>query len=612
MLPEEFRKIAPTIPHLPGVYRYFNHDNEVIYVGKAKDLRKRVSSYFNKTFTGYKTHELVQRIARIEFTVVETEQDAFFLENAQIKAFQPKYNIDLKDDKTYPYIVIKKEPFPRVFLTRKKIMDGSEYLGPFTSVARVRELLNFTRQHVQLRTCRLPLTQKNIATGKFKVCLEYHLGNCKGPCVGWQTEQDYAAGLQRLKHVLKGNLNEVHQHYRQQMQQYADNLEFEKAQRVKKKLDHLEQYRSKSVVVSQKIGDVDVFALQMEANQAVVSYLMVRNGTLIQSHALELTPKLDETEAEMLGFAIGHIRQGLASEAPEVIVPIDPGYVGEGLQISIPRGGEKLKLLELCQKNARIYSQEKMQQRMLNVGNGTKEDLLNVLEDLQYLLHLPELPLHIECFDNSNFQGSYPVSAMVCFKEGLPSKQDYRKFNVKSVTGINDFATMKEAVYRRYKRLATEGLDMPQLVVIDGGKGQLNAALEALESLGLSGQMTVIGLAKNVEEIFFPGVQESLKLSWNSPALRLLRRIRDEVHRFGIGFHRQKRSKGTFRSDLEGIPGVGKTTSTKLLNHFRSAVKVKAASFEQLAEVIGEARARLVMSHFSQNEKAAGGEPTAA
>lgn len=596
---ETFRKIAPTIPHQPGVYKYFDEQDHIIYVGKAKDLRKRVSSYFNKTYAGYKTHELVQRIVRIEFNVVDTEQDAFFLENALIKQYQPKYNIDLKDDKTYPYIVIKKEPFPRVFLTRRKINDGSEYLGPFTSVARVRELLLFIKQHIQLRTCKLPLTQKNITAKKFRVCLEYHLGNCKGPCVGFQTELEYREGLNRLKQILKGKLGEVVQYYKEEMRRYAEQLEFEKAQITKKKLEHLEQYQAKSVVVSQQVSDVDVFSIYKAEDIAYVNFLMVRSGTIVQTHTLQLTPHLDETEAEVLSFAIARIRESFDSDATELIVPMELEYADARVQVTIPKLGDKKKLLELSQKNVLLFKDEVKRKKLLNIEEKTEDQLLDILEELQDALSLPELPLHIECFDNSNFQGSYPVSAMVCFKNGAPSKNDYRRFNVKTVQGINDFATMKEAVTRRYKRLSEEAAELPQLVIIDGGKGQLNAALEAIEELGLTGQMTLVGLAKNIEELFFAGDQQSIKLNWNSEGLKLVRRIRDEVHRFGITFHRQKRSKGTFKNELEDIAGIGKQTATALLKHFRSVNKIKQASLPELEAVIGKQKAQLVLAHFA-------------
>lgn len=598
MTQEEFKKIAPSIPQHPGIYKYFDQGNTIIYVGKAKDLRKRVSSYFNKTFTGYKTYELVQRIHRIEFTVVDSEQDAFFLENALIKEYQPKFNIDLKDDKSYPYIVIKKEPFPRVFLTRRKINDGSEYLGPFTSVARVRELLTIIKQHIQLRNCKLQLTDKNIKAKKFRVCLEYHLGNCKGPCAGLQSQDDYQKGLQRVKQVLKGRLTEVIQYYKQQMSEHVNNLEFEKAEIIKKKLEHLETYSSTSVIVSQQVGDTDVFTIIKDGDIAFVNFLMVRNGTVVQTHTLQLNPKLDETEAEVLAFAILHIREAFQSDAVEVLVPVEIEYPDPRLKFTVAKTGDKRKLLDLSEKNARIYMEENKRKRMLHLETKSEDQRLDILESIQELLQLPELPVHIECFDNSNFQGSYPVSAMVCFKDGLPSKSEYRRFNVKTVAGINDFATMKEVVYRRYKRLFEENLDFPQLVVIDGGKGQLNAAAEAIDELNLSGQMTLVGLAKNEEELFFIGDQESIKLDWNSEALKLIRRIRDEVHRFGITFHRQQRSKGTFKNELESIPGIGSNTASNLLKIFKSVKKVKDASLDDLIPVVGKSRATTIVDYF--------------
>jgi excinuclease ABC subunit C len=598
MTPEAFRNIAPSIPHQPGIYKYFNEANTIIYVGKAKDLRKRVSSYFNKTFVGYKTHELVQRIHHIEYTVVDSEQDAFFLENALIKEYQPKFNIDLKDDKSYPYIVIKKEPFPRVFLTRRKINDGSEYLGPFTSVANVRELLNFIKQHIQLRTCKLPLTEKNIQAKKFRACLEYHLGNCKAPCIGLQDQHDYNQGLQRIKQVLKGRLGEVVQVYKQQMQDYAMNLAFEKAEIVKKKLEHLESYRSRSVIVSQNVGDTDVFSIVKDGDIAFVNFLMVRNGTIVQTHTMQLNPHLDETEAEVLAFGIIHIREAFNSDAAEVLVPMPLEYAGPNITITVAKAGDKKKLVELSQKNAVVYMEENKRKRMLHINEKTEDQLLDILEELQNNLQLPELPVHIECFDNSNFQGAYPVSAMVCFKDGMPAKNDYRKFNVKTVQGINDFATMKEVVYRRYKRLTEESMDLPQLVIIDGGKGQLSAALSAIDELNLAGQMTLVGLAKNEEELFFAGDQQSIKLNWDSEGLKLVRRIRDEVHRFGITFHRQQRSKGTFKNEMETIPGIGKSTATNVLKAFKSVKKAKEATLEQIAAIAGTNRAQIIFNHF--------------
>ncbi|MES2776290.1 MAG: excinuclease ABC subunit UvrC [Bacteroidota bacterium] len=602
MTPEEFRPVALSIPHQPGVYRYFNKNNEIIYVGKAKNLRKRVSSYFNKTFVGYKTHELVKNIHRLEFTVVNSEQDAFFLENSLIKEFQPKYNIDLKDDKSFPYIVIKNEPFPRVFLTRRKIKDGSEYLGPFTSVARVRELLYFIRQHIPLRTCKLNLTEKNIAAGKFKVCLEYHLGNCNGPCQAFQSVADYEEALQQVKQVLKGRLGGVLQHYKEDMQKLVAKMEFEKAGVLKKKIEHLENYSAKSVVVNNRIGDVDVFTIIMRADQAFINYMMIRNGSIVQAHTLELSPKLDETEAEVLSFGIAQIRSTFQSDAPEIVVPVEIEYFEPDIKLTVAKAGDKKKLLELGQKNLELYAEEIKRKKMLHLEAKTTSETAKVLQELQADLQLPQLPVHIECFDNSNFQGSFPVSAMVCFKNGLPSKDDYRKFNVKTVQGINDFATMKEVVYRRYKRLKEEGVALPQLVIIDGGKGQLSAAMEAIADLDLEGKMTLVGLAKNIEELFFAGDSESIKLNYQGDSLQLIRRIRDEVHRFGITFHRQQRSKGTFKNDLENIPGIGKATADALLKKFRSVKNVKTADSNEIEKLVGKAKTTLIKDWFQKQD----------
>jgi excinuclease ABC subunit C len=598
MTQEAFKLLAPGIPHQPGIYKYFDENNNIIYVGKAKDLRKRVSSYFSKSFTGYKTHELVKRIHHIEFTVVDSEQDAFFLENALIKEHQPKYNIDLKDDKSYPYIVIKKEPFPRVFLTRRRIEDGSEYLGPFTSVGRVRELLYLIRQHIQLRTCSLPLSQKNISAGKFKVCLEYHLGNCKAPCIGLQTEEDYKQGLGYLKQLLKGRLGDIQQYYQKQLKEHIENLAFEKAAMVQKKIEHLEQYRAKSVIVSQQLGDLDVFGILKEGDLAYVNYLMVRNGTIVQTHSQKLKTHLDESEAEVLSYAVARLRTKFDSEAKEIVVPLQIDYGEKDIKITAAQAGEKKKLLDLSRKNVLIFLDEIHRKKML-LTEETSDDLrMALLEQLQRDLRLPALPQHIECFDNSHFQGKFPVSAMVCFKNGLPSKDDYRRFNVKTVVGNNDFATMQETVGRRYKRLKSEQFPMPQLVIIDGGKGQLNAALQAIAELNLEGAFTVVGLAKNEEEIFFPGDSQSLKLPWDSQSLKFIRHIRDEVHRFGITFHRQKRSKGTFVNELEQIKGIGKTTANQLLKHFKSVKKVKEATLEEIASLTGTAKARIIRDYF--------------
>jgi excinuclease ABC subunit C len=603
MTTQEFQNIASTLPVDPGIYKYFDSQDILLYVGKAKNLRKRISSYFTKTFTSYKTHELVQRIKRIEFTIVPSEQDAFLLENSLIKQFQPRFNINLKDDKSYPYIVIKNEPFPRVFLTRRKINDGSEYLGPFTSVAKVRELLDFVRANIQLRTCKLNLTEANIKKGKFKVCLEYHLGNCKGPCEALQTEQDYQEGLQQLRNILKGNLGPVIQHFKKDMRGAAENLAFEKAEILRKKIEHLEQYQAKSVIVSKHLGNADVFSMLREGDTAFITYLMVQNGTIVQTHTAQWETHLDEPDEEILSFAIGQLRSTFNSLSAEIIVPFEIEYAEPEIVVTIPKAGDKKKLLDLAAMNVNYFREEIRQKKMLKLDGKDESVKKQVLQQLQQDLQLPVVPIHIECFDNSNFQGSFPVSAMVCFKEGVPSKKDYRHFNVKTVQGINDFATMKEVVTRRYKRLQMENEPFPQLVIIDGGKGQLGAALEGLHELGLQGQMTVVGLAKNEEEIFFPGDRESVKLPYSSDSLKLIRSIRDEVHRFGITFHRKKRSQGTFKNELEQIKGIGRNTAEQLLKEFKSVKRIKEISLEELSASVGNAKATLIKNFFNKSDE---------
>lgn len=603
MTQKEFQQIAHTIPGEPGIYKYFDGTKTLLYVGKAKNIRKRVSSYFTKTFTTYKTHELVQRVNSIEFTIVNSEQDAFLLENSLIKQFQPRFNINLKDDKSYPYIVIKNEPFPRIFLTRRKIDDGSEYLGPFTSVAKVRELLDFVRANIQLRTCKLNLTENNIRKKKFKVCLEYHLGNCKGPCEGLQPESDYKEGLARLKNILKGNLGPVIGEFKKEMKAASEKMEFEKAEIIRKKIEHLENYQSRSVIVNKHIVNADIFSISREDSHAYVSYLMIQNGSIVQTHTTEVETHLEETDEEILTFSVAQLRDTFNSQAPEIIVPFPIQYPQEGITVTVPKGGDKKKLIDLADKNVSYFRDELRKKKALHLTDkneaARKEVLYQLMEDLQ----LSELPVHIECFDNSNFHGSYPVSAMVCFKNGMESKKDYRHFNVKTVEGINDFATMKEVVYRRYKRLLDDKQPLPQLVIIDGGKGQLHAALESVEELGLTGMLTLIGLAKNEEEIFFAEDNESLKLPYDSESLKFIRRIRDEVHRFGINFHRLKRSKGTFQNELENINGIGKGTADLLLKTFRSVNKIKQISAADLATIVGDAKAKIISEYFERQKQ---------
>jgi len=599
MTNSEFQHIVKTIPRNPGIYKYYNEKNELLYVGKAKDLRKRVSSYFLKNLTSYKTHELVNRIHHVEFTIVNSEQDAFFLENSLIKNFQPRFNINLKDDKSYPYIVIKNEPYPRVFLTRKHIEDGSEYLGPYTSVHRVRELLGFIRQTIPIRTCALNLTQKNIERKKFKVCLEYHLGNCKGPCEALQSEQDYKEGIQQIKNLLKGNLNPVINHFKDEMKGLSEKMEFEKAALIKKKIDFLKNYQSRSVVANPRLSEMDIFSIVKYEEKAYVNYLMVQNGTIVQTKTILTENFLDETEEEILAFAVAQLRSTFNSQAKEIILPFAITYPENDVVITVPKGGDKKKLLELSEKNAQYFIDElKNKQRLkLDRKSTDKTDLLKLV---QQDLRLSQIPFHIECFDNSNLQGSYPVSAMVCFKNGIPSKKDYRHFNVRTVEGINDFATMKEAVYRRYKRVIDEELPWPDLVIIDGGKGQLSAAAEALHQLSATGKTTLAGLAKNVEEIFFTGDHESLKLPYDSETLKFIRSIRDEVHRFGITHHRKRRAKGVFKNELEEVKGIGKETANKLLKEFKSVKNIKEKDVSDISKIIGKTKAAMLLNELKK------------
>jgi excinuclease ABC subunit C len=601
MTAQEFQHIASGIPQQPGIYKYYNSGNELIYVGKAKNIRKRVTSYFIKNLSSYKTHELVRRINRIEFTIVSSEQDAFLLENSLIKEFQPIFNINLKDDKSYPFIIIKNEPFPRVFLTRKRINDGSEYLGPYTSVKKVRELIDFTRQTIPLRNCSLNLTGRNIEQKKFKVCLEYHLGNCKGPCEGLQTIEDYSENISQLKNLLKGNLSPVIRHFRDEMKHFVTNLAFEKAEITRKKIEFLENYQARSVVANVKAGDLDVFSLIKEKDIAFVNYLMVRNGTIVQTQTNKVETHLDETKEEILSFSIAQLRTTFNSDCQEIVIPFPIEFPQNDITITIPKGGDKKKLLDLSEKNVDYFIEEIRNKERLKLSKNT--DQIKILEQLQHDLQLSDLPLHIECFDNSNFQGSYPVSAMVCFKNGEPSKKDYRHFNVKTVEGINDFASMEEAVHRRYKRVLEEDQPFPQLVIIDGGKGQLSAAIEAMDQLNATGKATLIGLAKNEEEIFFSGDKESLKLPYNSASLKLIRRIRDEVHRFGITFHRNKRSQGTFKNELEDIPGIGKATADLLLKEYKSVKNIRMMKQENLEKLIGRSKAMTIINYFDAKEK---------
>jgi excinuclease ABC subunit C len=594
-----FKQIQGSLPKEPGIYQYFDDKGKLIYVGKAKNIKNRVSSYFLSGQQNTKTTELVQKIKDIRFTIVNSEHDAFILENELIKNYQPKYNINLKDDKSYPYIVIKNEKFPRVFLTRRKIKDGSTYVGPFTHVLAVRELMNHIKQTIPLRTCTLPLTKKNIEQGKFKVCLEYHLGNCLGPCQGFQDEASYDDSIQQVQHLLKGNVKLVVQDLKQKMKLEASTMDFEKAEFTKRKIEQLENYQTKSVVYTKSLAPIDVFSIAYDQEQAYVSYLMIKDGKIIQTHILPLSVPLEEAKETILAFAIHHFRNNMHSIAQEIVVPIELTEKEPNVKYTIPKAGDKEQLLALSQKNADYALKDWKHKQLLLKTAGAPSDNI-ILQELKSVLYLNEIPLHIECFDNSNIQGAYPVSAMVCFKNGLPSKSDYRHFNIKTVVGINDFASMKESVLRRYTNVLEKKLPLPQLIIIDGGKGQLNAALEAMTALGIQDKVTMVGLAKNLEELFFVHDQDSIKLNWNSEAHKLIRQIRDEVHRFGIQFHRLKRSKGALENSMDYITGIGPKTKEMLLLYFKSVNKIKAASPELLSEIIGAKKAAILVAAFNK------------
>ncbi len=591
------QNIVSTLPHAPGIYKYYGSDKKLLYVGKAKNLRKRITSYFVKQHDNRKTSRLVSLIDTIEWTITNNEHDAFLLENSLIKHFKPMYNISLKDDKTYPYVVIRKEHFPRVYLTRRLIRDGSEYIGPFTSVFVVRELLDIIRETIPLRTCGLNLTPNNIARGKFKVCLEYHLGNCSGPCEGYQSEEDYKASIDYIRQLVKGNLSPVLSALKEEMNTHVTNMNFERAQQLKLKIQALQRYQSKSTVISSHLINTDVASIIAQEDDAYVNYMVVTEGKIIHSKSIYIEKKLEETPQEMLEFALAFLRPKFQSVSKEIVVPFMVETEEENLTITVPLAGDRKKLLDLSFKNAEYFKQEQKQKSRLLLKDRTTADRQEVLEQLQDDLQLSELPAHIECFDNSNFQGSFPVAAMVCFKDGVPSKKDYRHFHIKTVEGINDFASMAEIVKRRYKRLLEEEHPLPQLVIIDGGKGQLGAAMESIEELGLTGRMTVVGLAKREESIFYPGDKDPLQLPYNGQSLLLIRRIRDEVHRFGITFHRDVRSKGTIKNELEDIPGIGGKTAQTLLQTYRSVARVKEMTMRELTMTIGASKARIVFEY---------------
>lgn len=615
MTTDDYKKLLPNWPLDPGVYRFLDAEDRVLYVGKAKNLKNRLSSYFSSTKDmAYKTRVMVKHAHRIEMTLVDTEADALLLESTLIKRFQPPYNVMLKDGKSYTYLCIKNEPFPRVFLTRRVIRDGSTYFGPYTSKFRVEVILDLIKQLFPLRTCNLSLTEENIAKGKFKVCLEYHIKNCQGPCEGLESEADYNEKIEQIKNMLRGNFGPVKRHFQQEMARHAEAMEFEKAQQIKEKLTAFEDYQGKSTVVSTTIRDVDVFSIASDEKNAYVNYIKVVNGAIINTWTQEMVKNLDEDEVELLSFTILEIRERFQSIAPEVIVPFEVELADATVTMTVPKIGDKKKLLELSEKNVHFFLLQKKKEEASQTGKQTSAE--RILRTLQSDLQLADVPLHIECFDNSNMQGSYPVSSCVVFRNAKPSKGDYRHYNVKTVVGPNDFATMEEVVYRRYKRLLAEGQTLPQLIIIDGGKGQLSAAVKSLEALGIGvkapgegnetspqiPKVTVVGIAKRLEEIFFPGDSVPLYINKKSESLKLIQQARNEAHRFAITFHRNQRSKDFTKTELEDIPGIGSKTAERLLKHFGSVKKMREASAEEIETAIGKGAAAKVAKYFQAEE----------
>ena len=573
-----------SLPEVPGVYQYFDKQDKIIYIGKAKNVKKRVTSYFNKTVENHKTRVLVKNISRIEHVVVDSEMDALLLENNLIKKYKPRYNILLKDDKTYPWICIKNEPFPRVFFTRKVFKDGSEYFGPFTSLKTVRSLFDLVKGLYPLRSCNYDLSEEKISAQKYKVCLEYHIGNCLAPCVAAIDTASYGKNIESIRQILKGNFKEALNAFEHQMKYYAQKMEFEKAQWIKEKIEDLKNFQAKSTVVNPKISHVDVFSIFSDESYGYINYLQVSYGAIVRSHTLEIKKKLDESDATLLQLGIIEIRQLFSSTSKTVFLN-EKVSLGDELKVFVPQQGDKKKLVDLSLRNAKYFRMERFKQmKIVDPDRHSKRIMSQMKADLR----LPQEPVHIECFDNSNIQGSNSVAACVVFKNGKPSKKEYRHYNIKTVTGPDDFASMEEVVFRRYKRLLEEDEPLPQLIVIDGGKGQLSSAVKSLDVLGLRGKISILGIAKRLEEIYFPNDSIPLYLDKKSETLKILQRARDEAHRFGITFHRNKRSKGALKSGLDTIPGVGPKTKETLLRKFKSFKRIKEASKEDLMHVLGE------------------------
>ncbi len=587
-----------TLPEGPGVYQYYDKTGRILYVGKAKNLKKRVGSYFTKKHDSHRIGVMVKKIHDIKHIVVESETDALLLENNLIKKHQPRFNVMLKDDKTYPWICIKNERFPRVFPTRRLIKDGSEYYGPFTTFKTVNTLLDLIKGLYQLRTCNYDLAEEKIRNGKYRVCLEFHLGNCKGPCEALQGEEEYNRNISAIREIVKGNFKDSLNQFRQQMREHSDNMEFEEAQLIKNKIEILENYQSRSTVVNPRINNVDVFSIVSDEGYGYVNFLQISHGAIIRSHTIEMKKKLDESDKELLELGIIEIRQRFNSNSREIFVPFKVD-VGEDILISVPRLGDKKKIIDLSTRNARYFRQEQFKQmKIVDPDRHVNRIMAQMKEDLR----LNKEPRHIECFDNSNIQGTNPVAACVVFKNGKPSKKDYRKFNIKTVEGPDDFASMEEVVYRRYKRLLMEEETLPELIIVDGGKGQLSSGVKALETLGLRGKIAIIGIAKRLEEIYYPGDTIPLYLDKKSETLKIIQQLRNEAHRFGITFHRNKRSKKALNTELEAITGIGDKTVVELLTHFRSLKRIKEASLDELSQVVGRSRASIVYKNYHKTE----------
>ena len=595
---EQLKDKVRLLPEKPGVYQFFDSSGQIIYVGKAKNLKKRVTSYFAKQHDNGKTILLVKKITNLEYIVVGTELDALLLENNLIKKYQPKYNIQLKDDKTYPWICIKKERFPRVFSTRQLIRDGTKYYGPYGSVRVMNTLLDLIRELYPLRTCALDLSEEKIQQGKFKVCLEYHLGNCKAPCVGKQKEDAYSQMISQIEDLLKGNISGVLKVLRHQMKEQASLFLYEEAQLTKERIQALERYQAKSTVVSPRIHQVDVITMIEEKESAFINYLSIHNGAIVHAYTTEVKKKLDETRSDILGYVLPELRERYNSSSKEILTDEKPeDFFLSDLHFNVPQRGDKKELLDLSLRNVRFYILEKRKQEKIKNPEKHTE---RILEQLKKDFRLKDLPIHMECFDNSNFQGTNAVSACVVFKDAKPSKKDYRHFNVKTVEGPDDFATMEEVVYRRYSRMIAEGNELPQLIVIDGGKGQLSAAMNAIDKLALRGKTAVVGIAKKLEEIYFPGDQYPVYIDKRSESLKVIQHMRNEAHRFGITHHRNKRSKGAVTSELDSISGIGEATKSHLLRKFKSVSKIKLATQEELIEIIGNSKGTIVYDYFQR------------